>query len=69
MYKRWLTEAYKDRGALFLMNGKSREAERDSQMAILHAEGFFTTPLDPNYRRAKRGTDQPVGSQVDEEGT
>ena len=53
VYKRWLTEAYKDRGALFLMNGKSREAERDSQMAILHAEGFFTTPLDPNYRRAK----------------
>jgi len=52
-YKRWLTEAYKDRGSLYLMNGKSRDAERDCQEAITQAEGFLTDPIHPNYRRAK----------------
>ena len=31
------------------MNGKSREAEQDSQTAILKADGFLTNPIDPSY--------------------
>ena len=38
----------KSGGSLFLMNGKSLEAERDLQKAIVESERFLTQPMKPD---------------------
>ena len=51
-YRRWLVEAFIDRGELNHMNGRTIDAENDFQAAISHADKLRSAPLSPDYRRA-----------------
>jgi serine/threonine-protein kinase len=52
-YPRWLVEALNDRGELYRMNGRSREAEALFNSAIARSEALLIWPIGPPYRRAK----------------
>jgi serine/threonine-protein kinase len=54
-YRQWLVEALHERGELFHMNGRVREAERWINRAIAQSESLRIRPIGPIYRRA-RGT-------------
>ena len=51
-YRRWLVEAFIDRGELNHMNGRTIDAEKDFQAAIGHADKLRSPSISPAYRRA-----------------
>ena len=50
-YRRWLVEAFIDRGELNHMNGRTIDAEKDFHAAIGHADKLRSPPISPSYRR------------------
>lgn len=53
-YRRWLVEAFIDRGELNHMNGRTIDAEKDFHAAIGHADKLLSLPISQSdYRRAK----------------
>jgi len=51
-YRRWLVEAFTDRGELNHMNGRTIDAENDFHAAIGQADKLRSAPISPVYRRA-----------------
>ncbi len=53
-YRRWLVEAFIDRGELNHMNGRTINAEKDLQAAIGHADRLLSRPDSLADHRARR---------------
>jgi serine/threonine-protein kinase len=52
-YRRWLADAFIDRGELNHMNGRTLAAEDDLRAAIGHADKLASLPVSPPFRRVK----------------
>src|SRR5262249_42166187 len=52
-YRRWLADAFIDRGELNHMNGRTLDAENDMRSAIAHADKLESPPISPTCRRLK----------------
>jgi serine/threonine-protein kinase len=52
-YRRWLVEAFIDRGELNHMNGRTVDAEKDFRTAIGHADKLLSLPNSASYQRTK----------------
>ena len=52
-YRRWLVEAYLDRGALIQLYGPTGESERDIRLAITLADQLWSEPISNTSKRVK----------------
>jgi tetratricopeptide (TPR) repeat protein len=55
-YRRWLMQAFIDRGELNHMNGRTTDAENDFRAAIGHADKLRSEQISVDYRRATGST-------------